>query len=107
MASADVTAGPATPNTPTTPASPPTCRIRATLAGPPKQIILGAYDLRSGIKAIQVTTLVNATVRIDPFAPLGRFSPEVEAVVTKIDPTMGAQVAFVVTDGTGRQASCY
>ena len=32
---------------------------------------------------------------------------EVQAVVTKSDPTKPAQVAFVITDGAGRQASCY
>jgi hypothetical protein len=90
----------------TAPAS-PTCRIRATVAGPPKQIVVGAFDLGSGIRAIQVTTLVNATVRIEPFASMGRFSPEVKAVVTKVDQTKGSQVAFVVTDGDGNQASCF
>ena len=90
----------------TAPAS-PTCQIRATVAGPPKQIVVGAFDLGSGIRAIQVTTLVNATVRIEPFASMGRFSPEVKAVVTKVDQTKGSQVAFVVTDGDGNQASCF
>ena len=54
--------------------------------------------------SIQVTTLVNATVRIEPFAS-GAFS-EVRAVATKTNQALPAQVAFVITDGTGRQASC-
>jgi hypothetical protein len=93
-------------NQDTTAPAVPTCRIRATFAGPPKQIVVGAFDLGSGIRSIQVTTLINATVRIDPFASVGRFSPEVKAVVTKIDQALAARVAFVVTDGDGNQASC-
>jgi hypothetical protein len=37
---------------------------------------------------------------------MGTFG-EVKIVVTKIDQTKGAQVALVVTDGSGRQSSCY
>lgn len=94
-------------NQDTTPPTVPTCRIRATFAGPPKQLVVGAFDLRSGVRRIEVTTSVNATVRVEPFAPLGRFSPEVKAVVTKIDPAQAARVAFVITDGAGQRASCY
>ena len=53
-----------------------------------------------------MTTVVNATVVVQPSASLGAFT-EVKAVVTKIDQAQAAQVAFVITDGLGRQASCY
>jgi hypothetical protein len=45
-------------------------------------------------------------VRIEPCAPLGRFAPEVEAVATKANQSLGAQVAFVVTNTAGGRASC-
>jgi hypothetical protein len=93
-------------NQDTTLAAAPTCTIRGVLAGPPKQVVVGAYDRGSGIKTIQVTTQVNVTVRIEPFASLGGFS-EVRAVATKTNQSLPAQVAFVVTDAGGRQASCY
>jgi hypothetical protein len=41
-----------------TPAVPPTYDIRATFAGPSKQVMVGAFDLRSGIRSIQIATLV-------------------------------------------------
>jgi len=68
--------------------------------------VVGAADLRSGVKAIQVTMLENATARIEPFAPLGRFSPEVLVTVTKVDQGAPARVAFTVTDGAGQQKLC-
>ena len=48
-----------------------------------------------------MTTLVNATVVVESFSPLGAFT-KVAAVAAKTGSSMPAEVAFLITDGIGQ-----
>jgi len=84
--------------------TPPICRLIATNAGPPKQILVEVQDSGSGLGSIQVTTSTNATTTVPSFAP-GTTSPVV-VTATKLIQTAGSIVALKVTDAAGNSRTC-
>jgi len=81
-----------------------TCKLTGTVNGPPVQIFITMQDATSGVKTIQVTSAVNATVDIPSFEA-GTTSPLL-VTATKLNQSHSSEVAFTVTDEAGGSISC-
>jgi hypothetical protein len=84
--------------------TPPSCRLTATIAGPPKQIKITVQDTGSGLGSVVVTSSKNSANTVPPFTP-GTTSPVV-VTSTKIDQSQGSNVALRVTDVAGNVTLC-
>ncbi len=90
-----------------TDSTPPSCKLTATLAGPPKGIQITVQDggaTDSGLKSIVVTNNVNANVVVPPFTQGTKNAVVVTA--TRVDNNVSAQVALRVTDVKGNITNC-
>lgn len=82
--------------------TPPTCRLTATVSGPPKSIQVTVQDSGSGIQSIVASTYnANAPVSFTP----GTTSPIV-VTATKVDQTKGSTLTLTVTDMAGNRTVC-
>ncbi|HVA92868.1 MAG TPA: Ig-like domain-containing protein [Chloroflexota bacterium] len=88
----------------TTDTTPPSCALTGVIAGPPKQIQITVQDSDGGLKSVVVTESNNATMNVPTFTP-GATVPVI-VTATKIDQTLGAQVALQVTDMAGNVTNC-
>jgi subtilisin-like proprotein convertase family protein len=83
----------------------PTCSYTIQ-AGPPKHIDFTVQDVGSGLASIAVTTANNIVTPVPiPAYTVGTTSP-VAFTATKNNQSMSAQIAIVMTDVAGNQASC-
>jgi hypothetical protein len=82
---------------------PPMCVLTATFNGPPKQIQI-TISSAAGLGSIVVTESNNADTPVPPFA-VGATSPVI-VTATKINQSIGSQVAITVTDSAGLVTKC-
>jgi hypothetical protein len=75
-------------------------------AGPPKHIDFTVQDVGSGLSSVVVTTANNIVTPVPiPAFTAGTTAP-VLFTATKNNQSLGAQIAIVMTDVAGNQASC-
>jgi hypothetical protein len=83
----------------------PTCTY-TIVAGPPKHIDFVVQDAGSGMQSVVATTANNIVTPV----PIPAFTPGTTASIaftaTKNNQSLGAQIAIVMTDVAGNQASC-
>ena len=92
-------------NTVTWDATVPTCSY-LIVAGPPKRIDFTVQDAGTGLATVVATTANNIVLPVPiPSFTTGRTTP-LAFSATKADQTKAAQIAIVMTDVAGNQASC-
>lgn len=82
----------------------PTCKLTATIAGPPKQIQITVQDTGSGLGSVVVTKSTNAVTTVPPFT--SGTNSAVVVTSTKTNQTLGSSVALKVTDVAGNVTLC-
>jgi hypothetical protein len=82
----------------------PVCRVDRIDQGPPTRIHIFIQDVQSGLAAINVLLLTNATVNIPAFAP--GFTGSLIVVGTKINESQAARIQLKVTDVAGNMIEC-
>ena len=84
--------------------APPSCALTNVIKGPPKQLKITVQDSGSGLASVVVTETVNAVTIVPAFT----FGSTAALVVTatKVNQSLGAQVALRITDACGNVTSC-
>ncbi|MEA2195654.1 MAG: hypothetical protein QOG42_2134 [Solirubrobacteraceae bacterium] len=83
----------------------PTCSY-TIVAGPPKHIDFIVQDTGSGMQSVVVTTANNIVTPVPIPAVVSGTTTTISFTATKNNQSLGAQIAIVMTDVAGNQASC-
>jgi hypothetical protein len=84
--------------------TPPSCSLTRVIDGPPRQFQITVQDTESGLNSIEVTISNNFATIVPAFC-MGRTDALV-VTATKINQSVGAQVALQVTDVAGNVTDC-